>query len=513
MSYYIRYVIENIEPLRIADDSISQSGQAVSFRYIPGSTMRGYIINQLARLEEFEEKKIELFSAKTKFLNAYPYIDGMELMPSPKGFYEDKKEEEVKNIQNVVIDGQFEEGLKRANLGRFCAIENDCIYYYNVTVGSDMKIKIGAMAEKNDKEQSVFRNEYICKGNKFVGYISVETKLLAEKIQNVMRKKVRLGNARSQGYGLCRIVEQNITEEIPYEKYIVKDDIEKECYMMLLSNTVMRSEFGEYEGINLKELEKELGVTKLEIKYASTSVVDVRGYNREWRNKIPSVPMYEQGSMFHLKFEGKIDIKAAQTVMDQGIGIRKNEGFGRILFLRNYEKITKKKEIVPKAKEYNMDFDKLPIEDKKQLHMIAANYYRKLLEKKIRERILSGVDKKGISASQLGNVLSILTQFKYEPKTCKKTLDDYFIHALEKEAGMKQQSAKASLVSIKNKISSITGKSLEQVLDVEENRKIMGIAVKDLAIEESEKERMKIEYLILLIKNDMERTSQRTEEN
>lgn len=38
MSNYFRYVIKNMEPLRIADDSSSQNGQTNTLRYIPGSS-------------------------------------------------------------------------------------------------------------------------------------------------------------------------------------------------------------------------------------------------------------------------------------------------------------------------------------------------------------------------------------------------------------------------------------------------------------------------------------------
>lgn len=72
LSYeYIKYIIRNKEPLRIADDSTSQSGQTVTLRYIPGTTMRGYIINKMAPSSDFEQLKEELFSEQVKYLNAY----------------------------------------------------------------------------------------------------------------------------------------------------------------------------------------------------------------------------------------------------------------------------------------------------------------------------------------------------------------------------------------------------------------------------------------------------------
>ena len=47
MTKYIKFVFKNKEPLRIADDNSSQSGQMITLRYIPGTTIRGYIVNQL----------------------------------------------------------------------------------------------------------------------------------------------------------------------------------------------------------------------------------------------------------------------------------------------------------------------------------------------------------------------------------------------------------------------------------------------------------------------------------
>ena len=178
---YIKYIIRNKEPLRIADDSTSQSGQTVTLRYIPGTTMRGYIINKMAPSSDFEQLKEELFSEQVKYLNAYLCVKEKNneknsrvrfktLVPSPKGFYENKKEVDgKKQIENVVINGAFTGGYKRASLGRYCYIQDNCVYYYNVSTASDMKIKID---QKGTEEQSVFRNEYIEKNHYFTGFIA-----------------------------------------------------------------------------------------------------------------------------------------------------------------------------------------------------------------------------------------------------------------------------------------------------------------------------------------------------
>ncbi len=78
MTSYIRYIIENIEPVRIADDSMSQSGQTSTLRHIPGSSIRGLIINKLAEKmteAEFDNIKTSFLSDSVRFLNAYLYAD------------------------------------------------------------------------------------------------------------------------------------------------------------------------------------------------------------------------------------------------------------------------------------------------------------------------------------------------------------------------------------------------------------------------------------------------------
>ena len=46
---YIRFVVENREPLRIGDDETSQHGQTDTLHYIPGSAVRGMVVQALVQ--------------------------------------------------------------------------------------------------------------------------------------------------------------------------------------------------------------------------------------------------------------------------------------------------------------------------------------------------------------------------------------------------------------------------------------------------------------------------------
>ena len=505
MAEYIRYRLVNTEPLRIADDSTSQSGQTTTLRYIPGTTVRGFLINQLAGKSDFKEIKKELFSKKVKYLNAYLSRDGRTLIPSPKGFYEGKFPKTAlgkTEIQNVVLDGTFPEGHKRASLGRYCYLEGDCIYGYTVNTGTDMKIRI--CSGENGKK-TVFNSEYIERGTSFTGYISVENRELGERIRKLFKGKILLGNARSSGYGKCQVLECDWIRDLPYAAYLPKTDQVGECYLMLLSNTAMRNERGEICGFSeeiIKQLEEKMEVKNLKIAFCSTSTVRICGYNRTWGTKLPSVMAYEQGSVFHLKYEGTLKIEKMQELADEGLGIRKNEGFGRILFLDNYEEIRYKKIETEEEKNSVEETAELTEEDQKVLRIAARSYHKKILERKIAEYLIT--EKNGLwnnrtSRSQLGALDSIITAYRYEPEKALEEIRQYIKHANDKEENNRIQKSHNSLSEAEKYIENLFAKPLEETLGGTDSDCLMGIPKTEILPAEEEN-RMKLDLVVALIR-------------
>lgn len=506
MSEYLKIKFKNLEPVRVADDSTSQSGQTVTLRYIPGTALRGVVVNELAQRasackENFESIKKSLLSTKVRFLNAYLTDGDRELLPSPKGFYEDKtQQQKKKEIDNVVCKGEFEEGKKRAALGRFCYMEGDCLSYYQVHTGSDLKIKI------NDEKQNVFRHEYICAGYTFTGYIAVDDSLLKNIIKSVFDKDFVVGNARFAGLGKCRVISCEYTDQLPYEEYMPTQDQEKECYMMLLSNTVMRDENGEICGLDWGSLAEKMGVSELQAAFCATSTIDVKGHNRKWGTKIPSAIMYEQGSVFHLAYSGTLTTDNMRVLCDRGIGIRLNEGFGRILFLKEYEKIRYKEE-QELAREKKDVKERQYKEDEATLAVIARCYYRNLLERKTNAYVVEHPLPKGkLANSQLGVLESFTTAYKYEPQEAKRLIEQYLEHALDKEKNSSVQKERKSIEELSKYINKILHTKLEDILSVNTRKKesVMGIAKDDL-INKDEILRWKLALITKMIRYDNKR--------
>lgn len=485
MSKYLRYVIKNTEPLRIANNASSQSGQTDTLRYIPGSTIRGYVISEFLKKGIFEANKDSLLGSGIRFLNAYPYRNKRELIPSLKGFYEDKTDVQgKKSIQNVVVTPDLNKGWKRASLGRYCYLEDDCIYYYQVETGSDLKIKINP---GEDEKQSVFRNEYLTEGQTFTGYIAVDNEDMLKDVKEAFTGQVILGNARSAGLGKCQVLECEVTDRTPYEEYLPGEDVKDAVYMVLLSAGTMRNEDGEYCGLDLKALEEMLGVTDLKVVQCSTSVASIRGYNRTWGTPVPSVTMYDVGSVFKLSFTGILKEEKLLDVCNRGIGCRTNEGYGRVIFLdKRYEQVI--------YKQSGMDETERPLaekaltgEDQQVLFMAAKNYYRNQIRAAAKHYMINEpLDRSEVSNSQLGVLESFTTAYKYDPAEGKRVIGDYIRHAKEKQDAQNIQKEKQSIAYMKQFCEQIFSSDLDELLKVKtrDRDSVMGIPKKELLSEE-----------------------------
>ncbi|MCD7826425.1 MAG: hypothetical protein LUH14_10785 [Clostridiaceae bacterium] len=441
MTKYVKYTFRNVEPIEIADDSTAQSGQANTLCYIPGSALRGAVIQALIRDHLFEENKSMVLSDRMAFLNAYPEMDGHELIPSMKGFYEDKTDngKNAKTIENMLKDGTISPGNKRASLGKYCYLKDGCVFYSDMERGSDMKINKG----NDEGDRTVFRNQYLMPGYDFSTYIAVhDSDSLAALVEGELKELQKsdsfvLGGSRSFGYGRCELLSVDVSEQLPYAEYMPKTGAKDCVYMMLLSNTSMKNSAGEIVGIDKELLKKRLGLPELEISYCSTSVVDVKGYNRTWGVAVPSVKMYEMGSVFKLMFTGcSISAETMNNIMDEGLGVRNNEGYGRILFLDDYESVCMKKKI-EKADADTADVSKLTPDELATLKIAATGYYMNLIERSENAFLAdkgNSLARFHLNSSQLGTIESIINVNLYEGERGFQQLSDYLTSAREKDA-------------------------------------------------------------------------------
>ncbi len=508
MRTYLRFTFCNVEPLKITDDSKSQRNQSSAKTYVPGTALRGAIIGEFLRQGVFETFKTALLSEEVSFLNAYPIVNGRELLPTAKGFYEDRRQDVTgkKSVENLLINGHITPGFKRAAMGQYCYFEGDCLYFTHLNMGNDMKI--------NRQQKNVFRQQYIKPGYLFSAYVAVprENGALAEAMLAVIqslqeRQTLVLGGNRGQGYGQCRITTCSSVNTVPFSAYCGEGAIADCAYMLLLSDMAMVNEEGALVGLDFSLLKQKLRLEKLQSPLQSTSVVEVRGYNRTWQAWTPSVNMYEKGSVFKLEFPGEtISAEAREAIAQEGIGIRGNEGYGRVLLFsaETYEALNKKLAMdVEEADETVQQLD-FPLRDQEKatLQIIARGYYQNQIQKAkyaYLAKEANSLKRFRLEKSQLGTIEALAYANLFAGEAAFDRIAEYFGAAILRENKNAVQKQTKSRVGIADYIDKqIRQKSLLELYP-ELSSVAMGIQLTECFSPE-EICRFKLELLIAQIK-------------
>lgn len=374
----------------LTDYAHSDSNDQRTRGFLPGSAVRGMVIGALARQDPawFEAHQTELLREQTRFLDALPSREGLVPLPSVKGFYEDK-EETV--FTSVVVEGSFTPGLKRAQTGEFCALQGQQMHCWRARVGGTVRIR---RAGADTSESQIFQTHCLEPGQSFEGYILLERPELAQAIARVLTGHVWLGADRFGGFGRCRVqVCRGMAHPAWMERYGCQSqqDVGRQIYLLAMSPVAMLDSDGEVCGLAEEELARALGIDSVRVVRCSTSVETYGGYNRTWASRIPTAPMYERGSLFLLECSQTPALEALHRVEREGVGIRRAEGFGQLLFLRRglLEQIT--------GKELEQPAPALPDRQASEQRRERIRWIVKHAEE---------VRKMHLSASQLGSVQS-----------------------------------------------------------------------------------------------------------
>ena len=278
----------------------------------------------------FAEHRTELLSDAIRFLDAIPAAEKKAALPAIKGFYENKDESV---FETVMKDGSFSPGLKRAKLGGFCAIEGDTLEFWRTATDGVTRILRG----KGEAEKTMFQTRYISKGQTFEGYIELDDPGMSEVIGAALPKTLWIGADRYDGFGKCTMVSCEAVNQPAWREtygYQKQEDLTRELYLLAISPFTMMNAAGDPCGLSTEGLAEMLGVGSVEVSVCSTSTSEYGAYNRAWRSREATVRMYDRGSIFKLCCDTVPNLEKLQKLENKGIGARRAEGFGQILFLK-----------------------------------------------------------------------------------------------------------------------------------------------------------------------------------
>ncbi len=317
-------------PVVLTDPGRSDGNSAETYGFIPGSALRGAAMEALASRDPawFAAHRKALLHAR--FLDAVPVPDpSLVPLPALRGFYEDKEES---CLECVVQNGDFTPRFKRAKLGAFCALDGDVIRGWTAATGGATRIHRGG----DGQDPQMFQVRALSAGQDLESYILLdETPELAGTLAQALSGTLWLGADRYAGYGKCRVQVEAAPRPAWQTAYGFPDGStpEQELYLLAVSPFTMLDAFGEPCGLDETRLRQRLGVEELTVQFCATALSQAGGYNRTWGCRAPSVRFYDRGSLFHLSCKPAPKLDALRQIQRDGLGIRREEGFGQVLFL------------------------------------------------------------------------------------------------------------------------------------------------------------------------------------
>ena len=276
----------------------------------------------------FAEHKQQLLE-QTIFRNALPLDEEQKMMPMPMGFYEDREQTRFYSVlRQEVVPGD-----KRARLGRYFCVDKDGMLLHSSPM-MEQSLRISVADRAADRQ--MFTVEAMAAGTVLEGYIRVNDPAMAPKIAQAFRKWVWMGADRYAGNGLCSV--ELLDDQAPdYSQFHSDAAVSDTLYMLIVSPTALVHR-GEVCGLTDETASRLLGV-EARITRCATSVVKHSCFNNTWRCASSMVSMYAPGSIFRIQCAETPDAERLQELENSGIGIRRAEGCGQVLFLHDYDKI------------------------------------------------------------------------------------------------------------------------------------------------------------------------------
>ena len=354
----LTYTLKLLEPL-LATSLQGDPNSAVSYHFIPGSLIRGCLIGRyLAQPEAVSSKEFAVdkdtrrlfLNGKTRYLNAYALDKhGRRTLPTPLSWYKEKGAKLTNTTKRYSVYDKANPGFDEAKFfeeidqpkpedAKFCSLEDNDIELYF----PDMQVSVHTQRERRagkaiEDDGAIFRYEALAPGQLFGGVILLERDSDARQIKELLTGELVIGGSRSAGYGRVRVKEVN---QFKNQKYWSEINSEPESIdagapftLTLLSDLLIRDANGQFaDTLKPSALAQAIGIspeTLARIKaYKQNDLVG--GFNRKWGLPLPQTLSIKAGSVFC--FTGTVDIpaKRLKSLLANGLGERRAEGFGRV---------------------------------------------------------------------------------------------------------------------------------------------------------------------------------------
>jgi len=314
----VTFNITALEPLLLTR-LVGDPNSAVSFPYIPGSALRGALINQYrtqaaGNLTDDPTASQLFFNGAVRYLNAYPLRQGERTRPAPLTFTPTHKR-----------SGRLDDQL----LCRIDGVEVE-------PVETPWQISVHTARERvkgraTRAEGAVFRYQAIAAAERFGGLILCPDQTTADRILSLLDGELWVGGSRSAGYGCIQIDRaQSLADTTEYDSVVTALNPGDHLVITLLSAAIVRDDYGAcVNDLAPDRLPEPIGLAVNRVA-AFKRLTLIGSFNRAWGLPTEQVPALAGGSVFVYQVTQPIAAAELRALELNGLGERRAEGFGRV---------------------------------------------------------------------------------------------------------------------------------------------------------------------------------------
>lgn len=323
--------IKLLQPLLVTRPGGGEENSSDAYSFIPGSVLRGALIGRYMELNPADKeiskpkdgKPRPFFDGSCYFLNGYPVArSGSRMLPTPLSWRSEKSPtSDYPTVYDFAVSksGPKEPAaLKKEFAARFGGgkVELDTperfMQVHNASLGRGVKEK---------GRSFVYRYETLAEGQEFEAAVVGEgAHQLFIDLNISTGMELRLGGSRSANYGRVKLT--SITPVADWKETSEEINADGKIIVTLLSDAILTGLYGQPVS-NLDEL------LSAKCQKAFTRTRLVGGFNRKWGLPLPQAEALQAGSVFVYSDDPETKKRLSEMV-EQGIGERRVEGFGRV---------------------------------------------------------------------------------------------------------------------------------------------------------------------------------------
>ncbi|NTW87849.1 MAG: hypothetical protein HGB26_01710 [Desulfobulbaceae bacterium] len=329
--------------------------------YIPGKVVRGATATALgdpggdnSRKQEFHNL---VLGGMVRYLNAYPIVNGRRTLVTPVSLR--LKKDEPETIQCVTVTDLAAYGRLPDDdfipIGKeFLTVGAAQPALYNPKISSRIhhqrdREKGRAWKGKDGKTHgAIFTFESLDSDQMFEGLIQLraeqekELDLIESRMKALLGVSLLVGRSRRSGYGGMASVawDSSRSREVPGTGMEVLGPLSRDIAqngqfrLLLTSACIVRNpSTGQVDPAAMMDMIMNRFCNRVEVVRKVWVFEAVGGFNRKWRLELPQTLAVSSGSVFVLKANQAISLNELHEIEHEGFGERKDEGYGRLLFL------------------------------------------------------------------------------------------------------------------------------------------------------------------------------------